>query len=113
MTLDLDALTAVVAAMTPGPWTPVTYLSPVQGLRWNSALGPDGRNVIELESSLREPTADHGNIRGVCALRNGAADLIRLARVGAAYIAWENSPSDRDLSLALNRAVRAATKEPS
>lgn len=112
MTVDIDALAAVVAAMTPGEWSTTRH-----------------RSDTGAPSDIRADTAKllaeccHGaDAAGVVALRNGAAELIRLARVGQAVSPllddlsnWaRRTPGDfaTAFEAELLATYRATTKEP-
>lgn len=75
--LDLDALEAAEAKMTPGVWNESA----------NKAVTADGRivSVCHAMSDLGGGGSALNNAAGIVALRNNAAELIRLARLGLDY----------------------------
>lgn len=107
--VDLDELERLVAAMTPKPFReePITYFDAPTD--WSYLLGPEWRR-------------DHGTIKstdaaGIVALVNAAPELLRLARVGQATVAyaaadvldadaWLKAMQNYDAAVAAYRAAK-------
>ena len=105
--IDLEQLAALVAAMTPGPWrvSPLTPFSIVEDR--------DGGHFLGI-ASVPERSWGPGNTAGIVALVNAAPDLLRLARLGQAYVAHCNGTDDGttdDIEDALD-ACRAGKETP-
>lgn len=88
MSLDLEKLSAQVAAMTPD-------LKYHHDLGWLSGVDHGNLGEIYTVASLLLDSTRSGicfnaraNGTGLAALRNAAPTLLRLARLGAAYLDW-------------------------
>lgn len=82
-TADLDALAALFAKMTPGPYTAESE-SDANGRFYAYAQTPKLGLTFLFESSFERlaDTEQQANIEGIVALVNAAPDLIALARKG-------------------------------
>ena len=96
MTIDLDQLTALVAAMTPGPW----HLDAVDADICSASGAVIGY-------------ADDADAAGIVALVNHRDELLRLARLGLAYVALQvasNGPGTMEAVTVAEKAFAVALR---